>query len=93
MPLTETDQLTAKLALLNIPWDKARWDRFINELTPEEQALDVQLLAGSVVPPAKNEWQEALNLLLAVLNVGAAIANPVAGIAGAVTAIQALVKS
>jgi hypothetical protein len=93
VPLTETDQLTAKLALLNIPWDKARWDRFINELTPEEQALDVQLLAGSVVPPAKNEWQEALNLLLAVLNVGAAIANPVAGIAGAVTAIQALVKS
>lgn len=85
-----TDDLVTKLALLNIPWDKARWDRFINELTPEEQALDVQLLAGSTVPPSKSEWQSALNLLLVVVNTAVDIANPIAGIAGAVAAVKAI---
>lgn len=90
MPIavSSLDDLTTQLAMTGVKWDKARWDRFVNDLTPQEQALEAQMYADSDVGPEKSAWQEALELL----TVGLAIAGAVSGIAGAVSAVQTVVK-
>jgi hypothetical protein len=90
MPVTVTsiDDLTTKLALTGVGWDKPRWDRFVNDLTPQEQALEAQMYADSAVGPTKSAWQEAMNILTVAL----AIAGAVSGISGAISAVQGVIK-
>jgi hypothetical protein len=84
----DVDRLTTELALTGIPWDRARWDRFVRDLSPEEQALEVQMLVDSAEPPPRDVWRDVLDVLGAAAKVGA----DVAGIESGVAAIVALVK-
>ena len=84
----DTDALTTQLALCGVGWDKPRWDRFINDLTPDEQALEATMYADSAVGPTTSAWDEALKILTAVLEV----AGAVSGIAGAISAVQGVAK-
>ena len=85
----DIDKLTTRLALTGVGWDKPRWDRFINELTPKEQALEVQMMADAAVPPSKDAWAEVFTILTAVLTV----AGAVSGVAGAIQAIEGVIKN
>jgi hypothetical protein len=86
------DQLTTELALTGIPWDKARWDRFVRDLTPAEQRLEVQMLVDSAEPPPPNAWAAALKVLLAVLGTAGAIGADLSGIGAGIAAIQTIAK-
>jgi hypothetical protein len=88
----DVDRLTTELALTGIPWDKARWDRFVRALTPAEQELEVQMLVDSAEPPPADAWAAALKVLLAVLGTAGTIGADLAGIGAGVAAIQAIAK-
>ena len=83
-----SSDLSTELALTGIGWDKDRWERFLNELTPEEQALEVQMLVDSAQAPPTSAWSVALKILQAALSV----AGAVSGIGGAISAVQAVAK-
>jgi len=83
-----TDGLSTQLALTGIGWDKDHWERFLNELTPEEQALEVQMLLDSAVAPPTSAWALPLKILEGAL----AVAGAVSGIGGAISAVQGVIK-
>lgn len=80
------DQLTTKLALLNVGWDKKRWDRFVNELTADEQQLELQMLKDASAPGAFDLGAT----LLVVLQDALIVAGAVTGIATAITSVKAV---
>ena len=86
------DRLTTDLALTGVPWDKPRWERFVRDLTPEEQALEVQMLADSAEPPTTSAWQDALRIMVAVLGALPTVAADLVGLGSAVTAIEAAIR-
>lgn len=92
MPVTDGDRLAAELALTGVGWDEARWSKFLRDLTPEEQRLEVQVLADSAEPPPTSAWADALKVLLAVLGTAATVGADLAGIGSGVAAIQAIAK-
>ena len=80
------DNLSTRLALTGIPWDKPHWAAFL-KLSPSEQALEVQMLADSAVIET-----DAWNTVLTILNDILIVAAGVAGIAGAISAVQTVMK-
>ena len=86
--VTSIDDMTTKLALTGLGWDKPRWDRFVNELLPDEQALEVQMLLDSAVAPPTSAWALPLKILEGAL----AVAGAVSGIGGAISAVQGVIK-
>ena len=92
--MNTADDLVVRLTLTGIPWDAPRWKSFL-ELSPEEQALEVQMLADSGEPPSPDTWKEVLSVLqiaLTITSTVVGIATGVAGVVGAVGSIQATIK-
>lgn len=89
--MSVTDRLAAELALTGVGWDEARWAKFL-QLSPDEQRLEVQVLADSAEPPPGSAWQHALKVLLAVLGTAATIGGDLAGIGSGIAAIEAVAK-
>ena len=89
-----TDDLVARLSQTGIPWDAPRWKNFL-ELAPEEQKLEVQMLADSGEPPPHSTWKDVLTVLqaaLTIVGVVAGIATGVSGIVGAVGSIKNVIE-
>ncbi len=87
MPMiSEADRLFADLAATGVRWDAARWARWL-ELSDAEKSLTIQMYADSEQGPAPSAWSEVLTVLVAA----AEVAGAVAGLAGAVTAVRALI--
>lgn len=91
MPV-DVGALTTELALTGIPWDRARWERFVRDLTPDEQQLEVQMLVDSAEPPPADAWADAAKVLLAALGTAGAVGADLAGIGSGVAAIQAIAR-
>ena len=87
------DTLTTKLAISGVGWDKDRWARFINDLTPEEQMLEAQMYSDAAQGPGTDAWAEALDIITVVLSVAGTIAANVTGVAGAISAVQAVISN
>lgn len=88
------DELVATLAETGVQWDPQRWRNFL-ELTPDEQALEVQMVMDSGEPPTRSTWTDVLAILVMsakVVGVVAGIASGIGGIAGAISAVQSTVK-
>jgi hypothetical protein len=82
-----TQELCRKLTVVVPQWDEARWSRFLSTAA-EDQALELQMLADSAEPPPANAWTVVLTILQDTL----AVAGAVTGIAGAIGAVQSVIK-
>ena len=86
MPVTRAE-LTTRLTAVVPQWSEASWGAFL-DATPEEAALMLQILQDSAEPPPTDAWVVVLEILQGAVSV----AGAVTGIAGAIGAVQAVVK-
>jgi hypothetical protein len=82
-----TQELCKRLASAAPQWEESRWSAFL-EATPQEQTLMLQILADSAEPPPMDAWTVVLTILQDTL----AVAGAVTGIAGAISAVQSVIK-
>jgi len=82
-----TQEFCSRLAEACPQWEEARWSAFL-QATSQEQTLMLQILADSSEPPPIVVWTVVLTILQDAL----AVAGAVTGIAGAISAVQSVIK-